>query len=177
MSLAREFNELESGVRYGILAAVLPMFQFRRAVDLAVFGGLAESNFSVPAGKRRPSDEQAIDTFEKRARTLSMKNDQTLQKTEFVKFLREANISGMQVLIIQGQINPNTTRYLQPSMRVDFEEFLQDVTNKYSNVTLITNELPRHISEDYEDTAHIWSHVRRTYTLEVSKFLQLHNYI
>ncbi len=176
VSLAREVDGLDSKVRYGTLAAVLPMFQLRRAVELAFFGGLAEKNFSVPVKKRRPTDKPTITKFEKRARILSMNKDQNIQKTEFVRFIKEAKDLGIRVIIIQGQINPKVTSHLPPSMRIDFERFLQEVTNKFSNVHLITDELPSHISEDYEDSTHIWHHVRKNYTVEVSKVLRLHNY-
>ncbi len=176
LSLARQVDSLDSKVHYGILAAVLPMFQVRRAVELAIFGRLAEKNFSVPIKRRRPIDKPTITKFERRAQGLSMNTYRSIQKTAFVQFIKEAKNLGIRVVIIQGQINPEVSSFLPPAMRIDFEAFLQEVTSGSSNVTLLTDELPSHMSEDYEDSTHVWHHVRKNYTLEVSKVLRLHNY-
>lgn len=184
----RDLNALESwrfklGDKrlYGYLGSILPAFQSRRSLEYFTYGTPAVEP-SVSLRRRRAKEKEksppssAVDPLEEKAvaaaLTYRILPDTDFHKRALERFLVESEKAGTAVVLIAGQINPIVSRKLDPAIRRDFLGYLKGLPEKYSNVTVLTDELPSHRESEYEDLMHITEEAQLRYTSVLADVLE-----
>jgi hypothetical protein len=71
-------------------------------------------------------------------------------------------------VFIKGQVNPRLAAYITDDVHEDDSNFLSQLAEKHENVILLSDELPQHAADEYDDIYHIHPDVRETYTSKLA---------
>ena len=135
---------------YTVLGMALPLFQYRSALQHALFGS---QDLELPSAPLTSKDPDAHAS----SRNLSTSGSEvTYQKEAFRRFLEQTAAKGQHVIVIGGQLNPAAEAVFTPDIRPDYEQFLKECSKTYSNMTLVwQNELLVESPQAYDDDVHV----------------------
>ena len=124
---------------YAALGIAIPLFQYRSALQHAIFGS---QDIELPSpSSKTPLTPPVNDHASSRGLT-TLGPEVPYQKNAFRHFLEHAAAKGQHVIVIDGQVNPAAEAVFAPDIRPDYELFLKDCARSYPNMTLVwQNEL------------------------------------
>jgi len=158
---------------HGGVAMLLPLFQSRRAVNIFLFG----EDIAVKA-PRPPKSGEAVaasepeDPVRRKAAEYQVGPGSDFQKRSLERFVRQSLEVGTKVILIAGQLNPILAERISPDVQDDFPQYLRDLGRKYPDLIVLSDELPSHGADEYDDSMHITPEVRLRYTARLADVLQ-----
>jgi len=180
---------IKEGLGHGMLGAALPLFRSRRAIEMACFGRIGEFSPGVVIPIRRstkgkgnnraiaPAVDPLLLAAERADAGGGEKPDYHLgPESEFNKqalerFI-EANLAaGVIVVVIEGQLNPEYERLIEPRIREDFARYLAHLKEEHPEVVFFRDEFPRFSADAYEDFWHITPGHRQEFTARLARVL------
>ena len=152
---------------YAALGMAIPLFQYRSALQHAIFGN---PDFVLPSAT--PPSSKPIVNDHLSARGLSTSGPEVAyQKAAFHHFLEHTAEKGQHVIVIGGQLNPAAEAVFAPNIRPDYERFLKECAQSYPNMTLIwQNELLIEPPEAYDDDVHVSEKTAEIFTAAFAKW-------
>ena len=134
---------------------VIPFFKYRRSIELAIFGRIAEFGFRPKRDGASASKEGKDAAAQKRADSFRVDEQSDFQKKSLRKFLERHRDLGAKVVIVIGQVNPVVGDRLAAEVISDRDRFYQSLVEEFPEVEFWTDQMFRHPSADYDDFMHL----------------------
>lgn len=155
---------------YGLLAQALPLFWLRDPLAQRVLG---EPLVTLQQNAR---DTGLSSDLEHRAAVAAKAYRADAQSkfcfAAFQAYVAQCRSIGRKVVICSGQVNPILSRQLDPTLRKQMLEFLNNVAAKYDNVVLLQDkQLPAQNETDYDDLMHVNAAARIRFTQTLGRVL------
>jgi hypothetical protein len=154
----------------GLLGACMPLFRCREVLALRLLGSLTIQL------KQQEYDTSLQRDLEARAREIAIEfrlsNESEFQKQAFEDFVARCQRTNRRVVLLLGGYNPLLARRIDPAIRTDMLNFLNQLQSRYSLVSLVPEaDLVEQTRADYEDLSHVNQETQRRFTTALAKLL------
>lgn len=158
---------------HGGAAMLLPLFRSRRAVNIFLFGeDIAVKAPRPPKSGKAVAASEPEDPVRRKAAEYQVGPGSDFQKRSLERFIRQNLEVGTKVILIAGQVNPILAERISPDVQDDFPRYLRDLGRKYPDLIVLSDELPSHGADEYDDSMHITPKVRLRYTARLADVLE-----
>lgn len=162
---------------YGILGDLLPLFRSRDVLAQRFLGN------EIVNLKQNVYNTSLETNLQDRAKSVDKAYDKTnpstaFQKKAFEDFVALCEKADRRVILFAGQNNPIFENKLDPALRADFQDFLQQIATRHSNVILVTiAEMPVETPEDYDDLSHVNVDTQKRFSNWLADWLDKRNLV
>ena len=154
----------------GLLGDALPLFRCREVVAQRVLGS------AMVQLKQQQYDTSLSSDLDARAREFAasyrIDKESEFQKQAFEDFVARCQRANRRIILLVGGYNPLLARRINPAIRADMLNFLNQLQIHYSLVFLVREgDLAEQTPANYEDLSHVDKETQRRFTTALAKFL------
>lgn len=154
----------------GLLGDCMPLFRCREVLALRLLGS------RITQLKQQEYDISLQSDLNARASEISgdfrLNQESEFQKQAFEDFVVRCQRANRHILLLVGGYNPLLARRINPDIRADMLNFLNQLQIHYSLVSLVReSELAEQTPANYEDLSHVDKETQHRFTTALAKFL------
>jgi hypothetical protein len=155
----------------GLLGASMPLFRCREVLALRLLGA---PTVQLKQHEYDTSLESNLETrAAEQAGGFRLTKESEFQKQAFEDFVARCQRANRRIILLVGGHNPILARRIDPAIRADMLNFLDQLQSRYSLVSLVPEtDLVEQTSADYVDLNHVNRDTQLRFTRALAKVLR-----